>query len=68
MKRGSLLERYRGNLAGLNSQYKVKIGKLNYWPSDINWTQFGREVEALCKSLGLDYYIKDSLRAEMEKG
>ncbi len=43
---------------------KVKIGKLNYWPSDINWTQFGREVEALCKSLGLDYYIKDSLRAE----
>ena len=47
---------------------KVKIGKLNYHPSDINWAQFGREAEALCKSLGLDYYIKDSLRAEMEKG
>ena len=47
---------------------KIKIGKLNYHPSDINWAQFGREAEALCKSLGLDYYIKDSLRAEMEKG
>lgn len=46
---------------------KVKIGKLNYHPSDINWAQFGREVEALCQQLGLDYYIKDSLRAEMEK-
>lgn len=47
---------------------KVKIGKLNYHPSDINWAEFGREAETLCKSLGLDYYIKDSLRAEMEKG
>lgn len=46
---------------------KVKIGKLNYHPSEIDWAQFGREAEALCKSLGLDYYIKDSLRAEMEK-
>ena len=46
---------------------RVKIGKLNYRLSDINWAQFGREVEALCQQLGLDYYIKDSLRAEMEK-
>lgn len=46
---------------------KVKIGKLNYRTSDIDWAKFGREAEALCKSLGLDYYIKDSLRAEMEK-
>lgn len=46
---------------------KVKIGKLNYWPSDIKWADFGREAEELCKSLGLDYYIKDSLRREMEK-
>lgn len=45
---------------------KVKIGKLNYWPSDINWAEFGRQAEALCRQLGLDYYIKDSLRAEME--
>lgn len=46
---------------------KVKIGKLNYWPSAINWREFGTKAEALCKKLGLDYYIKDSLRAEMEK-
>ena len=46
---------------------KVKIGKLNYHPSEINWKAFGEKAEALCKSLGLDYYIKDSLRAEMER-
>ena len=46
---------------------KVKIGKLNYHPSSINWKQFGHEAEALCQRLGLDYTIKDSLRAEMEK-
>ena len=46
---------------------RVKIGKLNYHPSDIDWAKFGRETEALCKSLGLDCYIKDSLRAEMDK-
>ncbi len=45
---------------------KVKIGKLNYHPSDIDWVRFGREAEALCREVGLDYYIKDSLRAEME--
>ncbi len=45
---------------------KIKIGKLNYHPSDINWAQFGHEAEAICKELGVDYYIKDSLRAEME--
>lgn len=45
---------------------KVKIGKLNYHPSNIDWKEFGKKAEALCKSLGLDYYIKDSLRAEME--
>lgn len=46
---------------------KVKIGKLNYHPSNINWKQFGTKAEELCKKLGLDYYIKDSLRKEMEK-
>lgn len=45
---------------------KVKIGKLNYHPSEINWKQFGIEAENLCRSLGIDYYIKDSLRKEME--
>lgn len=46
---------------------RVKIGKLNYHPSPIHWADFGQEAESLCKELGLDYYIKDSLRAEMEK-
>ena len=46
---------------------KVKIGKLNYYPSNIDWAEFGRRVESICKSLGIDYYIKDSLRKEMEK-
>lgn len=46
---------------------KVKIGKLNYHPSKIDWAAFGRDAEALCQKLGVDYYIKDSLRAEMNK-
>ena len=46
---------------------KVKIGKLNYYPTDIDWKEFGFKAEELCKNLGLDYYIKDSLRAEMNK-
>jgi len=47
---------------------RIKIGKLNYHPSDINWGDFGRQVEAICKKLGRDYYIKEDLRREMEKG
>lgn len=46
---------------------KVKIGKLNYFPSTINWKEFGCRAEALCKTLGVDYYIKESLREEMNK-
>lgn len=46
---------------------KVKIGKLNYHPSDIDWKAFGVHAEELCQQLGMDYYIKDSLRAEMMK-
>ena len=45
---------------------RVKIGKLNYHSSDIDWAQFGRDAEAIFKSQGLDYYIKESLRKEME--
>lgn len=44
----------------------IKIGKLNYYPSDINWSAFGHKAEEICKTLGIDYYIKESLRAEME--
>ena len=47
---------------------KVKIGKLNYFPSDIDWAEFGRMAEQLCQDLGIEYYIKESLRAEMEAG
>lgn len=46
---------------------KVKIGKLNYYPSNIDWKKFGRDAEALCQRLGVNYYIKESLREEMEK-
>ena len=46
---------------------KVKIGKLNYHKSDINWAEFGKKAEKLCKRLDIDYYIKESLRAEMER-
>lgn len=46
---------------------KVKIGKLNYHASDIDWKKFGNEAEAICMEKGIEYYIKDSLRAEMER-
>lgn len=44
---------------------KIKIGKLNYYPSNINWKEFGEKAESLCKHLGIEYYIKDSLREEL---
>ena len=44
-----------------------KIGKLNHHPSDINWGEFGRKCEKLCKKYGRNYYIKEDLRKEMEK-
>ena len=50
-----------------NDVNRVKIGKLNYYPSNINWGEFGKKAEQTCKANGLDYYIKDSLREEMEK-
>lgn len=46
---------------------KVKIGKLNYHPSNIDWGKFGRTIEKECQKLGVDYYIKESLREEMNK-
>jgi len=44
-----------------------RIGKLNYHPSYINWHDFGHAAEEICKRRGLAYYIKDSLRAEMDR-
>lgn len=55
-------------LSLIDVSVRVKIGKLNYHPSDINWAQFGREAERICRERGLDYYIKESLRAEMAGG
>ena len=46
---------------------KVKLGKLNYYKSDIDWKQFGLKAEETCKRLGIEYYIKESLREEMER-
>ena len=45
----------------------VKIGKLNYHPSDINWGKFAVEVSELCESLDLKYKLKNSLLEEKEK-
>lgn len=49
-----------------------KVGKLNYHPSEINWRDFGERVERALIVKGrwrsdFDYYIKESLKAEMEK-
>lgn len=41
---------------------RFKIGKLNYYPSYINWAEFGISVERLCKKHGRDYYIKEDLQ------
>lgn len=52
---------------------KWKIGKLNYHkPEDfgldpINWAEFGRECERLCKERGRNYYIKEDLRKAMKE-
>ena len=44
-----------------------KVGKLNYHPSNIDWGDFGRRAESALISRNRNYYIKESLRVEMEK-
>ncbi|MBQ8567306.1 MAG: hypothetical protein IJ445_06980 [Clostridia bacterium] len=44
-----------------------KIGKMNHYPSDINWKEFGIRAERFLKTRRRNYYIKDSLREEMNK-
>lgn len=48
-----------------------KVGKLNYHKSDIDWKSFGESAVELLelnkKLYGSDYYVKDSLRKEIEK-
>lgn len=46
---------------------KIMIGKLNYHKSNVDWKAFGHRAESMCKSCGKLFYIKDSLRKEMEK-
>ena len=60
----SVLESLRN---GAKAVDKVKIGKLNYFPSNINWHDFGHEAERICKEQGINYYIKEGLREEMSK-
>ena len=43
-----------------------KIGKLNYHPSDVDWKKFGEVAEATLQAKRKNYYIKESLRNEME--
>jgi DNA repair photolyase len=40
-----------------------RIGKLNYWRSDINWARFGKKAIELCRENEVDYYIKQDLAA-----
>lgn len=44
------------------------FGKLNHRKSDIDWAEFGHNVEVICKANGLDYVIKSSLRKQMRSG
>lgn len=44
-----------------------KVGKLNYHPSDINWKDFGERAERILRAKGDNFYIKESLRYEMNK-
>lgn len=52
-------------ITGIDYIAMYKIGKLNYAPSDIDWGEFGRECERLCREYKRDYYIKEDLRALM---
>ena len=45
----------------------VKIGKLNYHTSDVNWANFAEGVKWHCMYYGVPFYIKESLRKEMRQ-
>lgn len=47
---------------------KWKVGKMNYHESNIDWAAFGRLAKATLQSRRKEYYIKESLRKEMENG
>lgn len=43
-----------------------KIGKLNYYSSDVNWVSFGIEVINICEKLKRNYIIKEDLQKEVD--
>lgn len=45
----------------------VKFGKLNHFVSPSDWKDIGRIIESECHRLGVNYYIKESLREEMNR-
>ena len=45
----------------------VKIGKLNYHQSDVNWANFAESVKWHCMYYGVPFYIKESLRKEVRQ-
>ena len=45
----------------------VKIGKLNYHTSNVNWANFAEGVKWHCMYYGVPFYIKESLRKEMRQ-
>lgn len=48
----------------------IKIGKLNYHPhaSTIDWAKFARDARDLCESLGVNYVLKNDLKAYLKEG
>ena len=45
----------------------AKIGIANHIGLRHDWAAFGRDAEALCQRLGLDYMLKHDLRQAMER-
>jgi len=45
-----------------------RIGKLNHHKSFVQWAEFGARCVELCEKHGRACYIKDDLRAEMQRG
>ena len=45
---------------------KVKIGKLNYYPSEIDWKKFAKDANTLCRELGITYALKSGLKELLE--
>lgn len=62
----NVLDHIRSIPKVVSSDTLLKIGKLNHYKSETNWTHFGNRAELICKLRGWNYYIKEDLRAEMD--